>query len=308
MMKQDIQETFKDSLASFLDMVKTDQSILTAILFGSLVNGFVWEKSDVDIILVSNDERTPYKFYWLDENNLNFQVTIYSRNRFKRTVEGALAGSWVWHMIQTSEILYSNDRTIDEYLLNAQALGRRDVELQLLTIVATVIGDLEKAEKFLTLQGDVPQSYLFVTRLLDPLAQIVVLLNGEIPGREVIQQAKLYAPDLFRAIFTDVITMAADGRRLQAILRAIRGYLEEHTQDIFRPIITYFKTEGDIRSLSDLTYHLNKILPSDWWEIAVLSYGTWLEEKGYLARFSSPVRLTSKSRVQVNEISFIYAG
>jgi hypothetical protein len=307
MVNENIQDHFKDSLETFLEMIKTDRSILAAILFGSLVSGFVWEKSDVDIILVSNDEKTPYKFYWLDGNNLNYQVTIYSRNHFKRTVEGALSGSWVWHMIQTSEILYSRDPTIDEYLLNAQILGKRDVELQLLTIVATVIGDLEKAEKFLTLRENIPESYLFVTRLLDPLAQIIALLNGEIPGREVIQQAMQYAPELFSTAFTDVIVKETDAAKLRAILKCIRGYLKKHTPDIFRPIIEYFKTEGDVRSLSDLTYHLNKMRPSNWWEIAVLSYCNWLTELGYLERFSSMTRLTSKSRTYVNEISYINA-
>jgi predicted nucleotidyltransferase len=307
-MNQHVQGFFEDSLETFIEVIKEDQSILAAILFGSLVSGFVWEKSDVDIILVSNDEKTPYKFYWLDESDLNYQVTVYSRNQFKRSVEQALAGSWVWHMIQTSKVLYSKDQTIDEYLLNAQALGKRDVELQLLTIIATVIGDLEKAEKFLLLRENIPQSYLFVTRLLDPLAQIVGLLNGEIPGREVIQQAMEFEPGLFHLIFSEVILRETDNVKLRSILEAIRDYITEHTPDIFRVILTYFQTEGDIRSLSDLTYHLNKMMPSDWWEIAVLSYGGWLVEQGYLERFSSPVRLTSKSRVQVNEIGYIYAG
>lgn len=307
-MLQNARERFENSLEVFLEMVKADDSILAAILFGSLVNGFVWEKSDVDIILVSSDEKRPYQFYWLDESELNYQVTVYSRNRFKRSVEGALAGSWVWHMIQTSKVLYSRDETIDEYLLKAQTLGKRDVELQLLTVVATVIGDLEKAEKILRLRANIPQSYLFITRLLDPLAQLVVLLNAEIPGREVIEQARRYEPDLFQCIFEDVILAGIDQSALGEILKKIRAYLETQTTTLFRPILEYFQTEIDIRSLSDLSYHLNRMMPSDWWEIAVLSYGNWLAEHGYLERFSAPVRLTSKSRVQMNEIAYIYDG
>jgi hypothetical protein len=41
----------------------------------------------------------------------------------------------------------SRDRTIEEYLWQAQGLGNRDVELQLLLVVATVIGDLEKMDE-----------------------------------------------------------------------------------------------------------------------------------------------------------------
>lgn len=306
--QQDVRQVFEETLAAFLEVVKQDHSILAALLFGSLVEGNVWEKSDIDLILVSNDEKNPYSFYWIEENNLNLQVSVYSRNRFKRFVEGALAGSWVQHVITTGKLLFSRDRTIDEYLLQAQTLGKRDVELQLLTVVWTVTGDLEKAEKFLFKRGDVAQSYLFVTRMLDRLAQIEVLLHGEIPGREVIEQALHYNPELFHAIFTDVILERTDERKLRAILGRIRRYLETHTPVVFGPVIEYFKAEGDVRSTSDLTHHLNKMMPSAMWEVAALGYGNWLEEQGILARFSAPVRLTSKSRVQVNQVGYIYNG
>jgi len=305
---RDVRRRFQDGLEAFVDVVKQDQSILAAMLFGSLVEGNVWEKSDVDIILVSNDEKTGYKFYWIEESGLNFQVAVYSRNHFKRFVERALAGSWVQHMVQTSVILFSRDKTIDEYLSQAQTLGKRDVELQLLFVVATVVGDLEKAEKFLLIRGDVAQSYLFVMRLLDPLAQIVVLMNGEVPGREVIEQAMGYEGDLFQSIFSDVILKETDATKLRAVLQGIRRYLQEHTAVIFGPVIEYFATEDDVRSASDLTYHLNRMMPSDWWQIAALCYGNWLVEQGYLERFSSPVRLTTKSRIQLDEIGYIYAG
>jgi hypothetical protein len=118
----------------------------------------------------------------------------------------------------------------------------------------------------------------------------------------------VYEPELFRDIFENVILEGIDAVKLGELLKQIRAYLEGHTTRIFRPIIEYFRAEGDVRGLSDLSYHLNKMMPSDWWEIAVLSYGNWLTEYGYLERFSAPVRLTSKSRDQVYEIGYIFAG
>ena len=304
--KQEIKKRFDEALDTFVDFIKQDKSIQAAILFGSLIEGNVWEKSDVDLLLITNDERNPYKFYWLDQDNLNFQITLYSRNRFKREFERNLSGSWFQHMISTSKILFSNDETISEYILQAQSPGKRDVELQILNIVAMVIGDLEKAEKFLLLKNDVAQSYLFVTRLLDRLAQIEVLLNGEVPGREVIEQAMKYNPDLFNAIFANVIIEQTNKEKMSKVLERIRNYLEVRTEIIFRPIIDYFRTEQDVRTISDLKIHLNKMMPTSWWEIASLAYCQWLMEQGYLDRFAQPINLTSKSYIQANEIAYIF--
>jgi predicted nucleotidyltransferase len=121
---QDVRRVFEETLEIFLEVVKQDKSILAAILFGSLVDGDVWEKSDIDLILVGNDEKTPYKFYWIEENNLNLQVSVYSRNRFKRFVEQALAGSSIQHVIHTSRILFSKDVTMPFWLNLPQVFYR----------------------------------------------------------------------------------------------------------------------------------------------------------------------------------------
>ena len=126
--KQEVNKRFEEALEAFVDFIKQDKNILAAVLFGSLIEGNVWEKSDVDIFLISNDEKVPYKFYWLDQDDLNFQVTVYSRNTFKRQFESSLSGSWFHHMVSTSKILYSKDETISEYIQQVQSPGKRDVE------------------------------------------------------------------------------------------------------------------------------------------------------------------------------------
>ena len=299
---------FHSALDDFIDFVKQDQSIIAGLLFGSLIEGNVWEKSDLDLILITNDEKTPYKFVWLDEDNLNFQVTVYSRTRFKKLLEQNLTGSWVHHMIGTSQVLFSNDPAIQEHIKESQNPGHRDIELQILTIVSMIIGDLEKAEKFLLIKKDVPQSYLFITRLLDHLAQVEVLLQNKVPGREAISQAMATQPDLFKFIFDDVILLDTDEKKMAQICHRIRSYLIEQTELIFRIIIEYFRKEGDVRSISDLSLYLNKLLKTSWWEIGSLAFCEWLVDQGYLERFTSFIRLTTRSRIQVKEIAYIYAG
>lgn len=303
-----IKKRFDNALEAFVEFIQQDKSIQVALLFGSLVEGNVWEKSDVDIILVSNDEKNPYKFYWLEQDDLNFQVTIYSRNRFKRMFEQNLSGSWFQHMLSTCKILFSEDETINEYVQQIQSPGKRDVEMQILYIIAMILGNLEKAEKYLRNKNDVVQSYLFISRLLDHLAQVVVLLNGEIPGREVIEQALKYEAEMFTRILTRVIEEKTDTEKMYDIIDLIKTYVVEKTEIIFRPVIDYFKNEPEIRTISDLTIHLNKMMPTSWWEVSTLSYCQWLVERGFLERYSQPVALTSKSYIQANEIAYFYIG
>ena len=52
-----IDRVFAAALASLIEEVKRDRSILAAVLCGSLSHDTVWSKSDIDLVLVTVDDR-----------------------------------------------------------------------------------------------------------------------------------------------------------------------------------------------------------------------------------------------------------
>jgi len=169
------------------------------------------------------------------------------------------------------------------------------------------IGDLEKAEKFILVKDDLVQSYLFITRLLDRLASIVVMINGQVPGRESVEQATQFEPELFAKIYSDVVLKKTTKEELLEIISTIRNYLKEKTPVIFRPVIEYLKKEQTFRSVTDIAHFLNKRLNDRWWTIAgAVGIGNWLALQGYCERVPCPTRLTLRSHDEVSEIGFYY--
>ncbi|HUT82108.1 MAG TPA: nucleotidyltransferase domain-containing protein [Candidatus Bathyarchaeia archaeon] len=303
-----IRKKFDETLNDFVEQVKQDETITAALLFGSMVKGVVWEKSDIDLVLITKDQKTPEKFYWLMGDDINLQVSIYTRNEFIRYQQKSLQGSGTHHVLATSKILFSDDEMLNEFIENMKHIGRRDFELEILRRITMVTGDLEKAEKYLFVKDDTIQSYLFITRLLDNFASIVVMLNDNIPGRESVEQAMEFEPELFSTIYSNVILEKTTKEKLNEILLKIRGYLVEKTPIIYHPIIEYLKNEQSFRSATDIANYLNDKLKSSWWGIASLGIGNWLVEQGYCERVACPTRLTLRSHNEVNEIGFYYIG
>jgi predicted nucleotidyltransferase len=52
-----IQQKFTAALDALVEQVKEDRSVLAAILCGSLAHDTVWAKSDIDLVLVTLDDR-----------------------------------------------------------------------------------------------------------------------------------------------------------------------------------------------------------------------------------------------------------
>jgi hypothetical protein len=187
-------------------------------------------------------------------------------------------------------------------------IGKRDLELEILRIVCMVIGDLEKAEKYLFIKDDLVQSYLFITRLLDNLASITVMLNNKVPGREAVEQALEFEPELYTHIYTNVILEGITKIKLQEIISKIKNYLEKNTIEIFKPIIDYMKKESSFRSVTDIANFLDDRLKTRWWQIAAVGIGDWLVEQGYFEKVPCPTRLTLRSHQEVNEIGYYFIG
>jgi predicted nucleotidyltransferase len=57
MVHDPIQQKFTAALDALVEHVKADRSVLAAVLCGSLSHDTVWAKSDVDLLLVTIDDR-----------------------------------------------------------------------------------------------------------------------------------------------------------------------------------------------------------------------------------------------------------
>ena len=127
-----IKARYQAALDAFVAKVRQDGYIIAAILAGSLSHDQVWEKSDIDILLVGRSEKAPERTYYLVEDGINIHAWLMSRSRFREQIERALQSSFFHSYFSKSTLLFATDETIAEYYANIQRLGARDRELQLL--------------------------------------------------------------------------------------------------------------------------------------------------------------------------------
>ena len=71
---------------------KVSRTLLAVILGGSLSHDKVWAKSDIDLVLVTVDDRkVETDSLCLDADGVNVHAMLMPRTEFRRTVEG-----WMW--------------------------------------------------------------------------------------------------------------------------------------------------------------------------------------------------------------------
>src|SRR5205085_2500439 len=91
-----LEAQFTAALDALIEEVKTDHSVLAAIVCGSLSHDTVWTKSDIDLVLVTiDDKKIDASDVALDANGVNVHALLLPRVEFRKTVEGSLHHSFM---------------------------------------------------------------------------------------------------------------------------------------------------------------------------------------------------------------------
>src|ERR1700730_7791932 len=104
-----MQKKFTEALDDLVAQVKEDRSILAAILCGSLSHDTVWAKSDIDLVLVTVDDRKVEPGdKALYANGVNIHALLIPRAEFRKTVEGSVRNSFVHSFLTKGRLLYTH--------------------------------------------------------------------------------------------------------------------------------------------------------------------------------------------------------
>jgi hypothetical protein len=138
---------------------------------------------------------------------------------------------------------------------------------------------------------------------LTPLAQMEVFLNDQLAGREVILQAMQLKPQLFKPIYVDLVNKPRKSLKdVQRAIESIQQYLLKRKRTIFGPVLDYLASAGHEVSSTEIETYFRNHMNVD----RVTTLCEWLADQDIIVKVAKPVRLTSKSRVVLEEMAFYY--
>jgi len=296
-----IQQKFSEALDALVEQVKEDHSVLAAILCGSLSHDTVWAKSDIDLVLVTiDDKKAPRSDLALYADGVNVHAFLIPRAEFRKMVEGSVHNSFTHSFLAKGKLLYTHDQTIADLCAGLHEIGGRDTQLQLLRAATRALPAIYKAHKFFVTRGDLEYTALWILYAATPLALIEVIGAGLLADREVIPQAMKLNSALFKSIYADLLNAKKTRKSVQTALDAIDNYVAERAASLFDPVIAHLREVGEARSCTEIEDHFKRNFDVE----GVTTACEYLADQGLIGKASTPVRLTKKSGVEVQEIAF----
>jgi hypothetical protein len=300
---EQIRQKFTEALEALVGQVKEDRSILAAILCGSLSHDAVWAKSDIDLVLVTiDDKKAPRSALALYADGVNVHAYLIPRAEFRKTVEGSIHNSFMHSFLAKGRLLYTHDQTIADLCERLQEIGERDQQVQLLRAATSALPAIYKAHKFLVTRGDLDYTALWILYAATPLARIEVIGARLLADREVIPQAMKLNPAFFKMIYSDQLNAKKTLKSVQTALDVIDRYMAERAATLFGLLIEHLREVGEARSCSEIEDYFKRNFDVE----GVTTACEYLADQGLIGKASTPVRLTKKSNVEAQELAFFY--
>ena len=293
--RERVREDYKAAAEDLVKKVQADEYVLSFLLAGSLSYDTVWEKSDLDVLIVTRDDL--YKDYRaLVERDVYVDTYLFTRDSFRKLVQRVRDGSVFHSYFSKSTLLFTRDETILDLYEDLNNIGERDLENLLLLNYVFCKDLINKALKALYVKDDPHFALNFMTSGIRRMANIEVLLNRTIPLRESTVQALEFNPQLFHRIFTDFVHAPKKTFELvREILEKMENYLDEHLKTFIEPVIRLLEKEDEITHY-DLKDHFGEIwLPVDMREFV---------ERGLIRQTEAPFRFTKKSTSEMTQPAY----
>ena len=298
-----VPQAFAAALDGLVKQVQKDRSILAAILCGSLAHDTVWARSDIDLVLVTIDDRkVELSDIPLYADGVNVHAMLMPRAAFRKTVEGSVQNSFMHSFLAKGRLLYTHDDTIADLCKRLHSMGSRDALIQMLGAATAVLPALYKARKWLLTRDDYAYTALWILYAATPTARMEVIAAGMIADREVIPQAAKLNPDLFKVIYTDLLRQGTTKSAVEKAQHTLEQFMENRARKVFAPVLDYLKEVGDTRSSRDIEDHFKKTYGIS----GITGACEYLADLGMIGKASTPVLLTRRSNTEVEELAFFY--
>jgi len=298
-----IQQEFTQALDGVVNQVKEDRSILAAVLCGSLSHDTVWAKSDIDLVLVTLDDRKiePADLS-LYADGVNIHAILMPRAQFREAVEGSARNSFMHSFLTKGRLLYTHDPTIADLCAALAGVGARDTQLQLLRAATSALPSIYKARKWFVTRGDLDYTALWILYAATSLARVEVIGRRLLADREVLPQALALNPAFFKTIYTDLLNVRKTPKSVEAALDAVEGYVAERADALFGPVIAHLRDAGEARSASEIEASFKRNFDVS----SVTTACEYLADQGLIGKVSTPARLTKRSNIEVQELAFVF--
>lgn len=258
------------------DKLEKNNDVLNLFVFGSMVNGDLWEGSDIDMLAVCKvDSLGDQDNIFTEVGGIPVHIKVIYKDEFMRSYN-AQGQNKLKNILFSSKIAVCKDTEILQAFNNIKYLVNSDRDRWSLVYLSNILKDLEVCGKYIH-NGGIFTVYEVLIRTLHTMCNLYLNLNGYGVGKDSLRMV-CNLDSRFNLVVENLINGKVGKKEIEESIIFVEGYIEKTINESCKVILSIL--QNSTVELSARELEANENLKG--FNIVGESLLKFLWEKGYI--------------------------
>lgn len=210
-----------------LEALENNKEVLAAFVFGSMVSGDLWEKSDIDFFVILKKWQPGMTNVYSDEHGQPVHYKFLSKKEFMNSRGFDLKGSFLHRLFASSRLVYCTDPEIEARFTSGRAYSDQARKIWTLAYFGKTIKGTDSVRKSLK-NGNVYAAYATLMDTMNWYAMLLINRKGYMVSKDNINIATELSRE-FRNVFSHLV---GQGDLSERVVSTVEWMLEEMDREL----------------------------------------------------------------------------
>lgn len=245
---------YQRTFGTIMNTLKQNPKVLAILVSGSIVNGDLWDESDIDIMIVCSEDKKSIKNLYTEEEDIPVHIKVMEKNQFIRAYESNVKGSKFHRNLSASRLMFSKDDDITNIYNGGRYCSDSHKGRWSMYYLGILLKTMGVARKYLYNRGFYI-AYSVTIRALDEFSRFYVNLSGYSISVDVLIMATNLDDN-----FKDVVENILNGKfNDEDLIRNTLDYIEGRVENLLKEstelLLEFMRKENKVLSVDEIRNH-----------------------------------------------------
>ncbi len=242
---------YQKAFNSAMEQLKSSESVLAVMVFGSMVTGDLWDESDIDICVILDKKNSDIENIYTEEKNIPVHIKLMSKNKFLQLHEKDLRGGFIHRILSSSKLVFSKDMEITARYDNGRYYPDLDRERWNMVYLGKLLKDLGVCKKYLY-NDSMHTAYTAAVRCAEEYARLYVNFSGYMISKDAMTMA-MNLNDEFKKCVDDLFfNKTSVEESINNILNYLQKNIDQSIRNLSNVLLNYMREKDCFLSSEDI--------------------------------------------------------
>lgn len=213
---------YQRAFTKVIEELKNKKSVVAILVFGSIINGDIWEKSDIDMMVISSEEQKELRNIYSYYSDIPIHIKLMSKTELIRLCSGNNKGEHIHRLFSSSKLIYSIDKDIDKLYDEERFYSDFHREKWNVSFLSKLLKNISECKKYIYMES-IYNAYTLCNIVLRDYSKLIVNSSGYIINRDIVTMALSVDENLAK----EVEKFFKDKNDLSSTIERFINFIEE---------------------------------------------------------------------------------